>query len=280
MRLLARETCVRRGSVPCELAGVAVADGHHLLTRDAFLLRTGEGLNFLYCKGDGVIIEREPGCPAGDEELWLNGSVYAAVACINGFKPIHASAVMHEGRVYAFTGPSGAGKSTLVAALAARGLPMFCDDTLVLDLTDPDRIVCLPGHKRLKLTEEALSLTGAERQERVSSTVAKFYARPASGDVRLPLPLAELIFLEEGERCRTVPVTGSERFVRLSDDHYTDHFFAHASSLGIRERFLLQARLARQIAMTRLERPRDISRFDESVDLACRHVTAQTGAGN
>jgi hypothetical protein len=24
------------------------------------------------------------------------------------------------------------------------------DDTLVLDLSDPDRIMCLPGHKRLE----------------------------------------------------------------------------------------------------------------------------------
>ena len=86
-----------------------------------------------------------------EESLWLNGSVYSAIASINGLLPIHASAVAHDGRVFAFTGPAGAGKSTLVAALASRGLPMFCDDTLVLDLSDPERIICLPGHKRLKL---------------------------------------------------------------------------------------------------------------------------------
>ena len=36
-----------------------------------------------------------------------------------------------------FTGPSGAGKSTLVAALAAYGLAIYADDTLVLDLSIP-----------------------------------------------------------------------------------------------------------------------------------------------
>ena len=33
-------------------------------------------------------------------------------------------------------GSTGAGKSTLVAALTRRGLPMFCDDTLVMDLSE------------------------------------------------------------------------------------------------------------------------------------------------
>lgn len=275
MRLLAHEARVRLGPVPRELDGVTVADGCHFLSGDAFLMRTGEGLNFLYRKGDGVLMEREPGCPSGDEELWLNGSVYAAAACINGFKPIHASAVMFEGRVHAFTGPSGAGKSTLVAALAARGLPMFCDDTLVLDLSDPQHIVCLPGHKRLKLTDEALALTGAERQEQVSSTIAKFYARPAAGDVREPLPLARLVFLEEGPECRMEPIAGAERFARLVDDHYTDQFFDLASSLDLKERFALQARMARQVGMARLIRPRDTARFAESVRLALGLVTGQ-----
>ena len=64
--------------------------------------------------------------------------------------------LLHGGEVFAFAGPSGSGKSTLIAALGQLGLPMFCDDTLVLDLGEPDIVICLPGHKRLKLTPEAL----------------------------------------------------------------------------------------------------------------------------
>ncbi len=66
------------------------------------------------------------------------------------------------GRVFAFAGPSGAGKSTLAAGLGQRALPLLCDDTLLLDLSDPPDIWCLPGHKRLKLTAAALALTGPD----------------------------------------------------------------------------------------------------------------------
>ena len=117
--------------------------------------------------------------------------------------PIHASAVAHDGGVFAFTGPSAAGKSTLIAALGRAGLPMFCDDTLVLDLSDPDRIICLPGHKRLKLTPAAIELTGARHEERVARDLDKYYARPAGGRRRRRrLPLAELLFLEQGSPAR------------------------------------------------------------------------------
>src|SRR6185436_12667866 len=142
--------------------------------------------------------------------------------------PIHASAVAHEGKVFAFTGPAGAGKSTMIAALGGRGLPMFCDDTLVLDLSDPDRINCLPGHKRLKLRPDALHLTGTMPEEKVSQSVDKYYAEPNGGDVRQVLPLAELIFLEEGLDLSILPIVGSERLIRLQDDHQTASLFAAA----------------------------------------------------
>ena len=119
-----------------------------------------------------------------EESLWLNGSVYAAIASINGLLPIHASAVALDGSVLAFTGQAGAGKSTLVAALGKHGFPMFCDDTLVIDVTDPDRLMCLPGHKRLKLAPDAIEMTGAIRAEKVSTDVDKYYSQSEAGEIR------------------------------------------------------------------------------------------------
>ena len=273
--LLAREASVTYGPVPRELGGIAVADGQFHLSGDAFLLRTGEGLNYFYRKGVGVTIERSEDFDPRDEALWLNGSVYAALASINGFKPIHASAVAHKGKVFAFTGPSGAGKSTLVAALGSLGFPMFCDDTLVLDISDPSQITCLPGHKRLKLTAEALALTSAMREEEVGASVDKFYAQPAGGVVDLPLPLAKLIFLEEGDAIALEPVTGAQRFARLSDNHYTACLFDRAQQSNLSDQFALQARLASQIAMARLIRPWDALHFRESVSLAASQITRE-----
>ena len=269
--LLARETQLRYGRVPTELDGVKVAEDGHFLSGDTYLLRS-DGLSILYRKGEGVTVEHGPDADISAESLWLNGSVYAAIASINGFKPIHASAVAYQGEVIAFTGPSGAGKSTLIAALGKLGLPMFCDDTLVLDLSDPARIICLPGHKRLKLTPEALALTGTEVQEKVGTMIDKYYARPPSGEVGRSLPLARLVFLETGPKLAITEIAGAERFTRLTDDHYTEALFASARRLDRSEQFALQARLAQQIPMTQLTRPRDRLQFAASAQLAAKLV--------
>ena len=272
--LLRRETKVRYGRVPTVLEGVDLTQQGHFLAGDTYSLRV-DGLAFFYCKGEGIIVERGADADHSVEGLWLGGSVYAAIASINGFKPIHASAVAHEGQVVAFTGPSGAGKSTLTAALGQRGLPMFCDDTLVLDLSDPEQVVCLPGHKRLKLTPEALDLTGAQSEEKVSAMIDKYYARPPAGEVDRPLPLGRLVFLEEGAELAVHPITGAERFTRLEDDHYTDQLFAAAQQLDRAGQFALQARLAQQIPMARLVHPRDPARFAAYVALAAALVQGE-----
>jgi hypothetical protein len=207
-----------------------------------------------------------------EESLWLNGSDYAAIASMNGLLPIHASAIAYEGKVFAFTGHAGAGKSTLAAALGRHGLPMFCDDTLILDLSAPEHIMCLPGHKRLKLRPDAFELSGASREEKVSRTYDKYYAAPAAGTAGAAMPIAELIFLEEGPDPVMTRISGSERFVRMQDDHQTSYLFEAANPYGRIEQFAHRARLAQQIEMTSFERPRDAERFEEGVALVAQHV--------
>ena len=272
--LMERETRVRHGPVDLDRLGSRLEPGHSHLEANSYLLHTADGLRYFYRKGEGITICRNSAADASEEQLWLNGSVYSAVACINGLVPIHASAVAHEGRVYAFTGPSGSGKSTLIAALGQQGLPMFCDDTLVLDLSDPDVVTCLPGHKRLKLTPEALELTGARAEESVGTEIDKFYAQAPAGDVMTPLPLAELIFLEEGTPPAIERLSGAERFLRTQDDHYTSHLFAVARKFDRLAQFEHRSRLARQIAMYRFARPMDLACFAESVSIAARHIAS------
>jgi hypothetical protein len=272
-QMMQRETRTAYAPVPHSLGGEPLREASWQLAEDEFLLRAEGEHYFHYRKGAGITIERGSRCDPSEESLWLNGSVYAAIACLNGLLPVHASAVAHDGKVFAFTGPAGAGKSTLVAALGGRGLPMFCDDTLVLDLADPGRIVCLPGHKRLKLRADAIGLTRARPEERVSKTVDKLYARPAAGDVGTALPLGELTFLEEGPELGIAPISGAERLVRLMDDHQTARLFAAARRFDRAGLFAHLGRLAGQIAMARFVRPFEPSRFDQGVALAADHVT-------
>lgn len=271
--LIERETRVTYGPVPTHLFGQPLDQMTWQMRQNKFLLR-GEGDHyFFYQPGEGVTVHRGAGADAREESLWLNGSVYAAIASMNGLLPIHASAVAVDGAVVAFTGVAGAGKSTLVAALGKFGLPMFCDDTLVLDLSDSSRIMCLPGHKRLKLRPDAFGLTDAARKEKVSQNYDKFYADPSAGTVATALPIGQLIFLEEGTDLEIAEISGSERFVRMQDDHPTRYLFDAATCFDLTGQFALRARLARQIPMARFRRPCRASKFEDGVSMVARYLT-------
>lgn len=267
-QMMERETRVTYGAVPHALAGAAPAERTWRLAERAFLLRASGEHWFHYREGQGVRIERGPGADVGAEPLWLGGSVRAAIACINGLIPIHASAVAHDGAVTAFSGPSGAGKSTLIAGLGTIGLPMVCDDTLIVDPAGAGAPECLPGHKRLKLTAHALAMTGAEAHAPAGDDRGKFHAASPAGEADATLPLARIVFLAEGEPMRIEPLSGAERVRRLLTDHYTVDLLA--AGLGGDAALLLAtvAALAQRTEMALFVRPRDTARFRAGV----RHV--------
>jgi hypothetical protein len=275
--MMQRETTLSYGPVPERLGDEHLAEASWQITSGEFLLR-GHGRHyFYYRRGEGIRIFRGPDAKPDEESLWLNGSVYAAIASMNGLLPIHASAVAVDGRVYAFTGPAGAGKSTLIAALGARGLPMFCDDTLVLDISDNQRIVGLPGHKKLKLTQDAVALTGLARGERVAEAIDKFYCAPPAGEVGVALPLAELIFLEEMAEIAVTALAGYERFTRINDDHYTATLYAGARDFRPAERFEHLSNLATNVPMARFSRPRHQTSFNKAVDVVHDYLLKRSG---
>lgn len=273
MALMQREMALREGAVPESLDGLPVALGHNRIGQDAFLLREPE-VAFLYRRGEGVIVARGPGWSAQVEELFLNGSVFAAVASLNGLLPLHASAVAIDGLVVAFTAPTGGGKSTQVAGLTGLGLPLFCDDTLVVQVEADGALLCLPGHKRMKLWPDAVALTGSTALEQVSEDYAKFYVTPGGSAIAEPLPLGALVFLEDGPEPDLAVIGGGEKIARLSDDHYTREMFREANAMDPAAQFALQARIARALPMYRFARPMDPARFAETTRFLADAVCA------
>ena len=154
---------------------------------------------------------------------------------------------------------------------------MFCDDTMVLDISDEQRILSLPGHKKLKLTPHALELTGVERGVRVADSIDKFYCVPPAGEVGVALPLAELIFLEEASEIAVTAIAGYERFARINDDHYTAELYAGARDFRPAGRFKHLSALAAQVPMARVARPRDSSSFDKAVGVIHDYLSNRGG---
>jgi hypothetical protein len=65
-------------------------------------------------------------------ERFLVAQVLPFAALVRGLEIFHASAVVLDGRAFAFVGPSGAGKTSLALALCDRGARFLADDVLAL----------------------------------------------------------------------------------------------------------------------------------------------------
>ena len=269
--LMARETSVRRGAVPRSLGKIEPGEMQTTLQGDEFLFNAEQGIWFYYRRGEAVTLDCKADADPRDIDLWLNGTVYAAVATMNGLFPLHASAVAHQGRVHAFTGPGGAGKSTLVAALGRSGFAHFCDDTLLLDISGDGPPLCLPGHKRLKLWPEGVALAGVEPGELVASHYPKHFA-DSERVVAEPLPLAEVAVLAHGEIAAFEPLSVGERITVFDDDHHTAMLWRSAQRHDQIRHFGHLAALSRRIAVSRFARPFDPARFDEGLAAAAAHI--------
>lgn len=264
---LQKEAEIRDGVPPATLDHAARRTPTYEISDDAFLLKVPNGLVLHYRRGEGVTASRPAHVAASDVALFLNGSVYGAIAWINGFVPLHAAAVVHDGRVHAFSAPSGYGKSTLAAALGRRGMPLFCDDILLLDPSDPHEIICLPGHGQLKLWDDAVALTGAAKAAAVRPHMPKYYAIPPGGAAQDPLPLAQLIILEAQARKPENPAAlkGAERMSHLLAAMYRRHFCA--AIIEHRSTFAALTRIGAAIPISIFDRPLDESWFDFGVEL-------------
>lgn len=258
---LRAETGLRDGPVPSCLPGALTVTPTYEISHDAFLLRLPTGLAFYYRRGTGTVCARPAGMEDREVALFFDGSVYGAIAWLNGLVPLHASAVSHDGGISAFTGGSGEGKSTLAAALARRGLAVVSDDVLVLDPSDPGVVMAVPSHKRLKLWADALLLTSHHSDARVRPGLDKFHVADGIRFAAVPLPVRRVYLLESIVNVATgiTEIVGADRFAALRSAYYRPQFYgAIADHAG---HFSTAARLSGAIPMARFNRSRTRAEF-------------------
>lgn len=268
VKRMQHEMQTRPGDVPDSIEGSFFADESFAISEKEFIFDTLDGVRFHYQLGKGLVVQMPVDAAARgigsleetDYELFLWGTVFGAVAWLNGLVPLHASAVDVGGRIVAFTADSGGGKSTLAAGLARLGLPHVCDDTLVVSVAE--RVVAMPDAKPLKLWDDALALTSTEAVRPVLSMPGKHYALPQL-KAASALPLTDLYFLEFGESVEAEPVTGSEKLSLLPWALYRNFVHAARGDRAAHERFLMA--FCSQVRFWRLRRPFNSASF--SADL-------------
>lgn len=267
----AADVTIREGSVPQRLDTVEQSGGAYEVNATQFLLNVPGGGSYFVEDGQRITYARN-GTSDRDLALFMLGTAWGALCYQRGLLPLHASAVICEGRVHAFTGISGAGKSTLAAALSERGLPFFTDDVLIIDPAEirADGARCYAGQKDMKLWADAFELTASKKlgPVRDAPDFQKFFAAPASLVGAGSGDLASLTLLKnENVRRDRDPIaieriTGAMAVKRLRESIYRVRL-ANAI-MGRQKLYTALARLIATVHVQTFDRPLDDSAFADS----------------
>ena len=238
--------------------------GLHIDGDDALLVIPAAG-RFLTRAGREMLVEPADGVSPRNLRLYLLGSAFGAILHQRRLLPLHANAVVVEGRAIGFMGHPGAGKSTLAAWFHDRGFDVLADDVCVVTPGPDNHPLAHPGIPRLRLWREALEAGGrdASAYERSFDDMDK-YTVPTDLDRLLPaVPLSHLYLLEKADGEDSPLVTRLEGAAAVEAMIANTYRGAYVRLMGqTREHMLACAELARTVPVFRARRRWGYDSFD------------------
>lgn len=223
---------------------------HDVLTEShaEFRLQTGGEITVDRARGRAVFTTPEPPSPAELVHPFL-APVAAVMGYWHGRETFHAGAFVYAGSAWALVGDRESGKSTILAQLALAGVPVICDDMLVLEDGVP-----FAAPRSIDLRPSAARKLGAGKPMGVVGARERW---------RLPLgpvgeaPLSGWIFLGWGESLEWREMNARARIEQLS------------AQRGLRVPARDPARLLDLVSLPswELRRPRSWLAFERSVEL-------------
>ena len=263
---------IRRGTVP------AVPDEPPGLSVDSSAARLFiPGVGRYRMSAGEMVVDADPAASERNVRLYLLGSAFAAILHQRGLLPLHANAVVIEGKAVGFLGHPGAGKSTLAAAFHDRGLPLLADDVCVVTRGPGGEPVAQPGIPRLRLWREALEASGraAHNYEMSFDDWDKYNVPAAAEAASPPAPLSHLYLLEraeEGEAAAIERLSGSAAVEALVANTYRG---AYVPLMGrTAEHLVACAALARQVPLFRARRLWGLGSLESEADRLEAHARA------
>lgn len=248
---------------------MATLEGMHV-TENGVLLRANDVGDFLILEGREILITPDPGAETGALRLYAFGSALGILFHQRGQIVLHGAAVAAPPGVAVFVGESGAGKSTLAAGLATSGFAVLCDDTLPLTHKD-SRFVAWPGAMSFKMREDSLTGVGQspEPGTRITSRHEKHFFRNPATAADLPHTIAEVFVLEHGADFRIDPLEPIHAMNALTEHTYRQEIPALMGRQA--QQFQQMAALCECISVYRFQRPRDLARMTEAVEVLRTH---------
>lgn len=250
-----------RESLPPGLPEVA---GLHTLADGDLLSVPGAGR--YYCQGGSrITVDAIAGASERNVRLFLLGSAMGLILHQRGRLALHANAIMAQGQALLFLGESGAGKSTLAAWCAQQGYSVLSDDVCAISFNPAGGPIVHAGPPRVRLWRDAL-----ERLELTASDFSRSFDDDPDYD-KFDVPLncsaaasedtlvRAVSVLEEGCGPAVLRLTGVEAVEALYSHTYRGSYL---SGRACRKHWESCVLLARNTAIFKVSRPRDLINFD------------------
>jgi hypothetical protein len=230
-----------------------------------------QGVGEFLVAADGRRITSRATADASRESfhVYMFGQALSFALVKQRLEPLHATAIVVDGRAIAFLGGSAFGKSTLAASFLAAGHRLLTDDLLILR-SSSDGIVAYPGPPRIKLFPlmartflDGVAAGIAMNPETEKSIVPLDERRSCS----TPVPLAAIYSLAAPrDSCRrngaTVePLSPREAFVELVKSSFNRRL---AGAQRMARQFDAMAQVADSVPVKKLVYPRQIDRLAEA----------------
>jgi hypothetical protein len=219
--------------------------------------------------GRSIACRRLERATAESFQTYLLGQVLSFALVKQCHEPLHATAVVVEGKAVAFLGKSGYGKSTLASAFVQAGQQVLTDDLLLIRKVEGTWLG-FPGPSRLKLLPEV---------------ARRFLPRQAEGTLMNPDGPKLIIPLEPGQSCSEptpvqalyaldeaqpgisdvslTPLTERESLIELIRSTFN---YRLVNSNRLHQQFLAAQRLVPSIPVKRLTYPRRFEILPQVLD--------------
>jgi hypothetical protein len=228
--------------------------------------------------GREILVDAAEDTPARNVRLYLLGSAMGMLLHQRGLMPLHANAVVIDGKAVAVAGTSGAGKSTLAGWFHRQGHKLIGDDVIVIR-PDEKEAIAFPGVPRLRLWGEALEGLGFERDGLDRSYIEDSFDKwdvpvDAAALASEGQPLGAIYILEDGPEIDILPLSGAAAVSALFDQTYRGAYVERAGSAT--DHWRAVTAIARAIPVFRLVRPRDLTRLAVLGETVLTHAKAQS----
>lgn len=199
--------------------------------------------------------------------IYLLGSCMGALLMQRKIFPLHGSAVVINGKAYAFIGDSGAGKSTLASAFLKLGYQLLSDDVIAVTLSENFLPIVTPSYPQQKLWQDSLNMLGFNpvSYRSIYGRETKYCVPVPSEFSSEPIQLGGIFELSKTENdfLSIEQIKGLSRFKNIFYHTYRNFFI---SEMGLTDwHFSTSAKILKNIKMYSMRRPNHINTTEKLV---------------